>query len=114
TVQPHAVYQAVRHRVTATDGLDRVAQPGLEVVALAAVRTLPEMPLDHRHLIRRQLPVEVRLQVALDPGAGIDAHAHGASAPARCASACLSARRPRCSRDITVPIGTPRMSAASW
>src|SRR6478735_8305086 len=108
----HPVDQPLRHRIAAADRLHGVAQLGLEVVALAAVGAGAEVLLDHRNLIRRQLPVEVGLQLALDAQTWIKAH--DASSDALLANACLRARRPRCNRDMTVPIGMPRMSAASW
>src|SRR5436190_17898021 len=112
-MQPHALDQTLRDRIATTDRLHGVAQPRLEVIALTAVDALAEVGLDHRHLVRRELAVEVRLQVALNAAAQIEAHS-GSFLEAWFANACLSARRPRCSRLITVPIGTPRMSAASW
>ena len=56
----------------------------------------------------RELAIEVALQQLLARVARSVAHEIASSA-----SCCFSSRRPRCSRDMTVPIGMSRIWAAS-
>src|SRR4029077_14314331 len=77
-----------------------------------------EMRLDADALLRRQHAVEVALHGQLGLGTGVNrrllAHDGTATVSRDCASCVFSMRRPRWRPDITVPIGTSRMSAASW
>ena len=61
-----------------------------------------------------QLPVEVGLHPLLALLAGIRLDAHQAPPTACSASDDFRIRRPRCRRDMTVPIGMSRICAASW
>ena len=80
----------------------------LEPVPTAAVVTAVEMGLCLRDLDIGELPVEVSLQQLLARIARRVAHEI-----VSWASSCFSSRRPRWSRDITVPIGMSRIWAAS-
>src|SRR5919204_6023598 len=82
----------------------------LEAVALPAVRALVEMLFSLGALRVRQDAVHVRLHPLL----ALVAVAHQLSLPtAESAMACFRIRRPRCKRDMTVPIGMSRICAAS-
>src|SRR2546426_11963872 len=85
----------------------------LELVPLAAVRALVEMRLGLRAFQIGDNAVHVRLHHLLAVRAGI-VRRHDSSLPtADSAMACFRIRRPRCRRDITVPIGMSRICAAS-
>src|SRR5688500_10911846 len=93
------VHQPGRH---ALDGARAyvAAQSLLEAVAAPAVVAVAEMQLGLLPFGVRERAVEEVLEELLAP---IAWRAHYESAPsARC---CFNARRPRCRRDITVPIG---------
>src|SRR5262249_7708437 len=87
------------------------AQLDLELVALAAVPADLQVRLGLEPLVLGQLAVEVGLKHLLAPVAGVDQEP---SSVAALASSPLRIRRPRCNRDMTVPIGMSRMCAASW
>src|SRR5205823_3428336 len=96
---------------------DESAQAVLEAVAAPAVATVGEVPLVLGALELVEDAVEVRLHdlLALRARVELEADAHRASSPTACsASSRLKIRRPRWSRDITVPIGMSRIWAASW
>ncbi len=109
---------ARRRRVLAATGLDRGPQVSLEHVPVVAVAALTQVDVDRRDFLLGQSAIEIRLKHVLSSATGlsapgIGAHVVGSCAGARSASACLSRRRPRYRRDMTVPIGTPRIPAAS-
>src|SRR5262249_32016227 len=99
-------HQAGRHPLHRAQ-LDVAPETLLELVAAAAVAAAVEVCLGKRDLRLGQLPVEKPLEELLAFLAVIVAPAHAASS----ASLDLSWRRPRCSLDITVPIGTSRICA---
>src|SRR5262249_38910987 len=99
--------------------LDVQAEAGLEGVGLRARLARGEMGLDGLGDLRGEHPVEVLLQVLLRLSTRVDHLGHATSSPASSpfsvsARLVFSMRRPRWRRDMTVPIGTSRMSAASW
>src|SRR3990172_1104372 len=85
-----------------------LAQALLEAVAPCAVVTSREVPFRFLPLDVSESSVQEVLEKLLAAIAGVAAHVKASSA--RC---CFSARRPRWRRDITVPIGTSRICAAS-
>ena len=103
------------------DRLDRA----LDVVPLEARGALVEVDLDHRDLGGVELVVEQVDDAVEEVGAGLVVCSSVMSLPpgptrmqvvgrARSRTACSrSWRRPRCSRDITVPIGVSMISAIS-
>ncbi len=96
--------------------LDVLAEARFEAVGAATVDALGEMCLDAHARLGRQHAVEVALHGHLGLGTAVDSCllAHETAPVSRdCASAVFSIRRPRWRRDMTVPIGTSRMSAAS-
>src|SRR5436190_456182 len=105
--------QLNRHRLR-RDGLaDEHAQVPLEAVALATVGALVEVRLRLRSLGVGQHPVHERLHHFFAMRAGI-VRGHSTSPPtAWSAMAFFRIRRPRCRRDMTVPIGMSRICAAS-
>jgi hypothetical protein len=101
--------QRRRHRLG--DGLTHVdAEALLEAVPPPAPLALVEVQLGLDPLGLREDVVEVRLHHLLAVRAGI---CHDASSRTESASSRLRIRRPRCRRDITVPIGMSRICAAS-
>ena len=83
-------------------------------VTLPAVLAAFEVELSLADLGVGQDAVEVRLHHLLALVAGIEGETrHHDSSAAEVASAPLSIRRPRCNRDMTVPIGMSRICAAS-
>src|SRR5712691_3500900 len=102
-----------RHRFLLNGLAHELAQLLLEAIALAAVRALVEMHLRLRALRIGDHAVHVRLHHLLAVRAGI-VRRHVSSPPTTdSAIACLRIRRPRCRRDITVPMGMSRIWAAS-
>src|SRR4051812_26153782 len=104
-------------RAAAATRLDVLSQLQLEAVGGGAVGAHRQVLLYHQRVALRQQLVEICLHAALCMRAGSGRRAHDAAASAVCsivwASSVLSMRRPRCNRDMIVPIGTSRMSAAS-
>src|SRR5262245_47471953 len=102
-------HQLGRHRLV---GRDRDQSPQVRVAPIALVATgapgevLPRL----LHLVVGQDSVEVRLHHLFAVGTTTR---HLQLTPVVFARFCLSARRPRWSRDMTVPIGMSRICAAS-
>ena len=93
---------------------DDGAELGLVLEGAAARRTVDEVLPDHDASLLGQLVVDVLVDV-LDC---VLTTAHGVGSTSPCSTArfhnfLCSAFLPRCSRDITVPIGTSRISAIS-
>src|SRR4051794_17269280 len=101
----------------ATARLDVLAQLDLEAIRAGAVAAHGEMQLDHAGVVLGEQLVEICLHAALRVPAGSSRRTHDAAASAVSsivwASSVLSMRRPRWRRDMIVPMGTSRMSAAS-
>src|SRR5918996_1554220 len=88
-----------------------LADPEAELAAIEAAGATEQVPLDLHPLRRPHLAVEVRLELPQRPLA-----VHHVTRPrSRITSHNRRSRAllPRCSRDITVPIGTSRISAIS-
>ena len=83
-------------------------QRHLEAIPPPAVVAPVEVLLREEYLGVRELAIQIALQQLLARLAGPVAHDSASSA-----SRCFSSRRPRCSLDMTVPIGTSRIWAAS-
>src|SRR5262249_17406782 len=89
-------------------GRDIGAKALLETVTPAAVVALGEMRLGLLPLGVGERAIQEVLQELLATIARLAGHESASSA-----SCCFNARRPRCSRDMTVPIGMSRICAAS-
>ena len=104
-------------------GGDDQLQLGMEVERLEALGAVLEVTADVGHGLVAQLPVEEGLQLAQR----LVAISHPSFHPAPCVAGCPASPRdsaysnndfciaflPRCSRDMTVPIGMSRISAIS-
>src|SRR3954447_24499796 len=102
-----------RHRLGPDCLAHEAAQALLEAVTLAAVRALVEMRLGLYALRVREHSVHVRLHHFLAVRTRV-VRGHDTPPPtADSAIAFFRIRRPRCKRDITVPIGMSRICAAS-
>src|SRR5205823_8627903 len=105
--------QLDRHRLFAATAHE-LPQALLEAVTTAAVTALVEVPLGLGPLGVAQDTIEEGLHDFLALLAEVfDSVHHSPPPPAVSASSRLRIRRPRCRRDMTVPIGTSRMCAAS-
>src|ERR687891_463377 len=90
---------------------DDLADPEAELAAVEAAGATEEVPLDLDLRRRPQLAVEVRLEFPQRPLAVH--HVTRPRSPTPPQNRRSRALLPRCSRDITVPIGTSRISAIS-